>query len=39
MKTFFTSDLLDAKPALSIYWLKEAEARYDEGGRLIPWDL
>lgn len=36
----YTPDVrLDAKPALSIYWLKEAEARYDEGGRLIPWDL
>jgi DNA polymerase I-like protein with 3'-5' exonuclease and polymerase domains len=25
-------------PALSTRWLKEAEARFDSEGRLIPWD-
>ena len=36
----YTPDVkLDAKPALSIYWLKDAELRINEAGRLIPWDL
>jgi hypothetical protein len=30
--------LVKAVPALQYYWDKDSEAKYDESGRLIPWD-
>lgn len=38
MKKFVPDVKISAEPALMRYWYKEAKARYDEKGRLIPWE-
>jgi len=37
MRTFIRDVKVEAEPALMSRWYKEAEARYDRDGRLIPW--
>lgn len=37
MRTFIRDVKVEAEPALMARWYKEAEARYDQHGRLIPW--
>ena len=38
MRTFIRDVKVEAEPALMLRWYKEAEARYDQHGRLIPWE-
>jgi hypothetical protein len=38
MRTVVPDVLVKAVPALQYYWDKDSEAKYDESGRLIPWD-
>lgn len=37
LRTFIRDVKVEAEPALMARWYKEAEARYDQHGRLIPW--
>lgn len=38
MKRYVPDVKVKAEPALMRFWTKEAEAKYDASGRLIPWD-
>ena len=38
MKKYVPDVKVKAEPALMRFWTKEAEAKYDASGRLIPWD-
>jgi hypothetical protein len=38
MRTYIRDVTVDADPALMRRWYKEASARYDADGRLIPWE-
>lgn len=38
LRTFIRDVRVEAEPALMARWYKEAEARYDQDGRLVPWE-
>jgi hypothetical protein len=38
MRTYIRDVVVEAEPALMRRWYKEAAARYDQDGRLVPWE-